>query len=268
VETHRPALVVLDTLADLFGGDEVNRAKVRQFVAMLRAIAIDFETTVVLLSHPSVNGMSNGSGISGSTAWNNSVRSRLYMKRDDKSDLRTIEVMKANYGEVGQQIRVKWERGAFVIVGAVSTAAAHRKANDQSADELFLHILAAFDNSGKTVARAPQSVDYAPKLFAKHPDAQGFTKQQFAVAMDRLFSANRIDEQAIGFASKSKRVIVAVDTSNSTSNMPSNSTSDEFPTCSNSAENRGSNLFEHRSAESPIPPRGESAPAWGGTHRP
>lgn len=268
VERHRPALVVLDTLADLFGGDEVNRAQVRQFVAMLRAIAIDFGTTIVLLAHPSLNGMSNGSGLSGSTAWNNSVRSRLYMKRDDQSDLRTIEVMKANYGAVGQQIRVKWERGVFVIVGTVGTAAAHRKANDQSADELFLQILADFDRDGKTVARAPQSIDYAPKLFAKHPNAQGFTKQQFAVAMDRLFIANRIGEQAVGFASKSKRVIVAMETSNSTSNMPSNSTSGEFPTSSNSAENRCSNLFEHRSAESPIPPRGESAPAWGGTHRP
>ncbi|MFB0874249.1 AAA family ATPase [Sphingobium sp. sgz301303] len=268
VEAHRPTLIVLDTLADLFGGDEVNRAQVRQFVAMLRAIAIDFGTTVVLLAHPSVNGMSNGSGLSGSTVWNNSVRSRLYMKRDDQSDLRTIEVMKANYGAVGQQISVKWERGAFVIVGTVGTAAAKRKANDQSADELFLQILAAFDASGKTVARAPQSIDYAPKLFAKHPDAQGFTKQQFAVAMDRLFSTGRIGEQAVGFASKSKRVIVAAATSNSTSNMPSNSTSGEFPTSSNSAENRCSNLFEHRAAESPIPARGESAPAWGGTHRP
>jgi hypothetical protein len=190
------------------------------------------------------------------------------MKRDDQSDLRTIEVMKANYGAVGQQIRVKWERGVFVIVGTVSTAAAHRKANDQSADELFLQILSDFDRDGKTVARAPQSIDYAPKLFAKHPNAQGFTKPQFAVAMDRLLIANRIGEQAVGFASKSKRVIVAVETSNSTSNMPSNCTSGEFPSSSNSAENRCSKLFEHRAAESPIPPRGESAPAWGGTHRP
>jgi RecA-family ATPase len=269
VERHRPTLVVLDTLADLFGGDEVNRAQVRQFVAMLRAIAIDFETTVVLLAHPSVAGMANNSGLSGSTAWNNSVRSRLYMTREnDHSDVRIIEVKKSNYGAVGQQIRVQWKRGAFEIIGAVSTAAAHRKANEQSAEDLFLHILAVFTKGGKTVARAPQSVNHAPKLFAKHPDANGITRQQFANAMDNLFAADRIGEEDIGYKSKPKLIIVALETSNSTSNMPSNSTSDEFPGCSNSAENRASNLFQHTSAESPIPPRGESAPAWGGTHRP
>ena len=33
---HRPTLVVLDTLADLFGGNEVNRSQARQFIGMLR----------------------------------------------------------------------------------------------------------------------------------------------------------------------------------------------------------------------------------------
>lgn len=145
MEAQRPALIVLDALADLFGGDEVNRAQVRQFVAMLRAIAIDFGTTVVLLAHPSVNGMSNGPGLSGSTAWNNSVRSRLYMKRDDQSDPRTIEVIKANYGAVGQQIRVKWERGMFVLLGSVASASEHRQTANHSIDELFLELLADFE---------------------------------------------------------------------------------------------------------------------------
>jgi RecA-family ATPase len=36
----RPDLVILDTLADLFGGDEIKRPHARQFIGMLRGLAI------------------------------------------------------------------------------------------------------------------------------------------------------------------------------------------------------------------------------------
>ncbi|MFI5016060.1 MAG: AAA family ATPase [Hyphomicrobiales bacterium] len=74
----KPALVVLDTLADLFGGEENHRTHARQFVGLLRGLTLQHETTVLLLAHPSLSGMSSGAGTSGSTAWSNSVRSRLY----------------------------------------------------------------------------------------------------------------------------------------------------------------------------------------------
>ena len=76
-----PALVVLDTLADLFPGNENDRAQARQFVGMLRGLAIRHECAVVMLAHPSLSGLNSGTGTSGSTGWNNSVRSRLYLER-------------------------------------------------------------------------------------------------------------------------------------------------------------------------------------------
>lgn len=212
VEKHRPSAIVLDTLANLFGGDEVNRAQVRQFVTMLTAIAIDFGTTVVLLSHPSVAGMNSNTGLSGSTAWNNSVRSRLYMRRDDQSDVRIIEVKKANYGETGTQIRVKWERGAFVLLGGVASANEHQKAADSTVDDLFLEILAEFTARGQHVARAPTSPDFAPKLFIGHPKAKAtnVSLPGFKHAMNRLVAENRIRDETVGPPSKAKKVIVAV----------------------------------------------------------
>lgn len=122
VDEIRPALLVLDTLADLFSGDENNRMQARQFVGHLRSFCKDFGTTVVLLSHPSLSGLSSGSGTSGSTAWNNSVRSRLFLKRpppDDNGappnpDLRILETMKANYGKTGQGIQLIWQHGRFI----------------------------------------------------------------------------------------------------------------------------------------------------------
>ena len=86
IKERRPSLLILDTLADLFGGDEIKRPHARQFISLLRGLAIEFRLTIVLLSHPSQSGMASRAGTSGSTAWSNSVRSRLYLER--RSSLR------------------------------------------------------------------------------------------------------------------------------------------------------------------------------------
>jgi RecA-family ATPase len=50
----RPKLIVIDPSADVFGGDEINRAQVRKFVSMLRTLAMEIDCAVLLLSHPSL----------------------------------------------------------------------------------------------------------------------------------------------------------------------------------------------------------------------
>jgi RecA-family ATPase len=47
---NRPALLVLDTLADIYGGNEIVRAQVRQFINMLRRLALNYDSTVVVLA--------------------------------------------------------------------------------------------------------------------------------------------------------------------------------------------------------------------------
>lgn len=118
---ERPALLVLDTLADFFGGNENDRAQARQFIGMLRGLAIRHDCAVLLLSHPSVAGISSGVGSSGSTAWNNSVRSRLYLSRvtgedgyEPNPDARRLAVKKSNYGRIGAEILLHWDKGVFV----------------------------------------------------------------------------------------------------------------------------------------------------------
>jgi RecA-family ATPase len=74
VERLKPRLVLLDALADVFGGEEIARTQARQFIGLLRGLAIDHSLAVVLIAHPSLTGMASGAGTSGSTAWSNSVR--------------------------------------------------------------------------------------------------------------------------------------------------------------------------------------------------
>lgn len=118
---YRPVLVVLDSRADIYGANENDRAQVRQFVTLLRRMASKSGAAVLLLAHPSLTGMANGSGSSGSTAWNNSVRSRLYLSRPGQEgvdpNIRVLATKKANYAAGGTELRIRWEAGAFVADG-------------------------------------------------------------------------------------------------------------------------------------------------------
>jgi hypothetical protein len=106
----RPVLIIMDNLADAYAGNENNRSAAKHFVGYLRRWAIHYDNALVLLGHPSLSGMSTGSGSSGSTAWSNSVRSRLYLKRTEgeDEDARVLETMKANNGRVGGLIGLRW----------------------------------------------------------------------------------------------------------------------------------------------------------------
>jgi len=214
IETHRPTLLVLDTLADLFGGDEIKKVHARQFISMLRGLALEFDVTVLLLSHPSQAGLASGSGMSGNTAWNNSVRSRLYFERriskhdgsEDDADIRVLTTKKANRAATGGKIIVRWSDGGFV---RENQAADSRNVN-HDADRVFMTLLAQLEREERFVSDRP-SPSYAPAVFAKHPKAEGMNKNVFQKAMDRLFEARKIKIEEVGPVSKRRRKIATVD---------------------------------------------------------
>lgn len=203
-----PKLVVLDTAADLFGGDEIKRSQVRQFIAMLRKIAIGLDCAVILLAHPSVAGMQSGSGSSGSTAWNNSARSRLYLTKGDKDtdpDVRILKTMKSNYGKTGNETRLRWKDGVFVLDdGKPSAGSALVAAN---AERVFRDVLSAINRSGDRVAKT-KGVNYAPRSIAEHPDAQGVSVKNLEAAMRRLLAAGEIKIIFEGPASKKRQRLI------------------------------------------------------------
>lgn len=184
ITDFRPSLLVLDTSADLFGGDEIKRSQVRQFVAMLRLVAMDADVAVLLLSHPSLQGMQSGSGSSGSTAWNNSVRSRLYLTHaKDDDDGRLLTTKKSNYGKLGTELKIRWQDGVFVSDdGKPSPAAGLLK---QRAVETFRTLLSAINRTGVRVAPT-KGVNYAPRVMAGRKDAGSIKEKQFEEAMEQL----------------------------------------------------------------------------------
>ena len=209
VEKINPVLVVLDALADVFGGEEIARTQARQFISLLRGLAIDNNLAVVLIAHPSLTGMKEGT--SGSTAWSNSVRSRLYLERvkDGEREIdanrRVLSVKKSNYGPVGLELRLRWSNGAFVLDGPASGF--DKLAAEAKADRVFLDLLAAFAAQERDVSPKPGPT-YAPSVFAKHPDSDGVSKADLARAMERLLKGKEIRVATKGPPSKERQRLV------------------------------------------------------------
>jgi RecA-family ATPase len=127
VKEYGVQLTILDTISDIFAGNENVRYQVKTFVSMLRGLSLINNGGVLLTSHPSKSAMVDGSGFSGSTAWNGAVRNRLYLtakrKKDDEgddapSDERTLRFMKSNYSPFGQKVRCTWRDGVFTLLPA------------------------------------------------------------------------------------------------------------------------------------------------------
>lgn len=189
-----PSLMVLDPLHALFTGNENDREQAFHFIGRLRRIALDADCTIILCAHPSRAGMSTGSGDSGSTGWHNSVRSRLYLTRDDDDrDGRTLGARKSNYGPMATDIRMRWEDGRFVptITDLGGTVARiERGTRQRAAEQAFLSALAPIVAQGRYPSPSPNSSSYAPRLAAQH--ARDFHLNELADAMQRLFTDGAI----------------------------------------------------------------------------
>lgn len=107
-EAIRPALVILDNIAQLFAGQENVRSEVTSFCNELTGIARAFNCAVLLLGHTA---KIDGSEYSGSTAWDAAVRSRLFFERQDDGTT-VLKKSKANYSAL-DEIRVEYRGGAF-----------------------------------------------------------------------------------------------------------------------------------------------------------
>jgi hypothetical protein len=112
--------------------------------------------------------------------------------------------MKANYGPSGEVVRLRWQKGVFIVdAGASDIEHAER-------EDIFLQCLRQRRRQGIEVVPTPGR-GYAPREFERMPEAKGLTKKALGEAMERLLSANRIKVAVIGGPpSKQKRALIEV----------------------------------------------------------
>ncbi len=165
---------------------------------------------MVLLAHPSLSGLNSGTGTSGSTAWNNSVRPRLYLVRiaeegfERYSKARVLKMMKSNYGPTGGKIGLTWKEGVFEADALPQGLDAVTR--NAKAERVLLNLLDTHAAQGRNVSASPSST-FAPSVFAKMPKAEGCTKRVLTAAMEALLEHGDIVLKTSGPASKQRRYL-------------------------------------------------------------
>src|SRR5262249_31078743 len=182
----KPKTITIASCANVFVGDENNRTQVQQLVGLLTRMAILANGSVVLVSHPSLTGIKDDTGLSGSTAWHNAVRARFYMKgvkpeagEQPDDALREIVFKKNQYGPKAESAVLASADGMFLPVPGVSPL--DRAAHEAKADETFLQLTAKLTDRGENISPKRTANMFAPSVFAKEGDAKtaGLTKKDF-----------------------------------------------------------------------------------------
>jgi len=157
-------LLTLDLIPDFWNGNEINRTHVNAFVkSHLAYLARRHKAAVIPLFHPSKAGMADGTGTSGSTAWEGSFRGRIYMSRvkddDMKSPDRIISRPKANYSTLDEK-ELTWRDGYLWEKGTNKDAD-----RDQENEQIFLEILQYCEKKGIEVSPSTNAQKYYGRAF-------------------------------------------------------------------------------------------------------
>lgn len=192
VEETRAGLVIVDNASDAFGGDEINRRQVRAFMRALAKIAKDSHCAVLLLAHVDKSTSRNKFGqgdeaYSGSTAWHNSARSRLFMSRDGDSGNLTIQHQKSNLGEIQEPIVIAWPQGGIPalanelpdIDGVVGKA--QERVEDRQIKTL-LKMIDEFASRDQFISSAPTAKNNAFAVLRPEPEFKALKMSRDDVA--------------------------------------------------------------------------------------
>lgn len=157
---------IIDNASDTFDADEINRARVRAFIRSLAMLTKPHAGAVLLLAHidkTSARGFGGKEGYSGSTAWHNSVRSRLFLS--ESGDGLMLEQQKANLGRKASPMQLDRLEGGVLSLATVGTnpaagliASAHR--------DVVLGMFAEFYDRGEFLPVSQQAPGNAHKALS------------------------------------------------------------------------------------------------------
>ena len=113
-------VLILDTVSDVYAGNENDRSQVSQFVkGILNRLGRDLGVTIIVIAHPAKGGAVAGQGFSGSTAWEGAFRCRWelnYRKADQVDGQLELVLAKSNSTKPGQKIVLENRGGIHYVV--------------------------------------------------------------------------------------------------------------------------------------------------------
>lgn len=189
--------VFLDSVARTYGGNENDRHQVTKYMAMLTSALSPTRAAMCLLGHPA---KAAGSEFSGSTAWEASVRARLYFgyhppgeKPDDENppddNVRWLAKRKTNYSQ--RDIReVRFADGCMQPANPPTGEARSGRSNEFLMDEAVRITRRLRDmglNPGASLAR-----NYMPALARDNRLLEGITERELKVGLAEAMKAGRL----------------------------------------------------------------------------
>jgi RecA-family ATPase len=204
--------IIIDTIADTFGGNQNDAGQVRQFVQFgLGRLTRAIGGGVLACAHPSRAGQISGTGESGSVQWDATVRSRLYMsappKKEDEEpvdpDARVLTRKKANYAARDDAIDLHWHDGVFSTETEVGG-----NVHKPDAETVFLALLDKMTAENQRLSPNTRAGNYAPKTFLNRPERWGYRVKDFERAMQSLLKMGEIRIEEYGKPSKQMERIV------------------------------------------------------------
>ena len=198
-------VVILDNVAQLYGANENDRHAVTAFLNALSGALRG--RAILLLAHPSRGA---GSEFSGSSAWENTARTRLYLganlpdaKRDDESppqdNVRYLSRRKANYSPKDWR-RMTYADGALTpddieTDGQGGVVAHIRQRNAQQAIISGLEKLKVMGVHASDGTRSPQ---FLPKLLIEYGLHNNLQSNELTSAMRLMMVEGKIRKETVG----------------------------------------------------------------------
>lgn len=204
VQDYKADVVILDNAAQLYGAGENDRHAVTVFLNRLTGIL--GHRALLLLAHPS---RAQGSEFSGSGAWENVARTRLYLgsKLPDEKDAaatgdaadeyRYLARRKANYSHRDWR-RFTYKEGALVPDPVEAGGGLIAALRDERCETIVLQGLRKLHSMQVDAAEGTRSPQYLPKLLVEYTLSDGRSRQELGSAMRRLMADGRISKAVIG----------------------------------------------------------------------
>ncbi len=197
-------VVILDNAAQLYGAGENDRHAVTAFLNHLSGSLR--HRALLLLAHPS---RAQGSEYSGSGAWENVARTRLYLgsKLPDATpdpdvaenpDERYLSRRKANYSSKDWR-RFKYEFGVLIPeMPEAQGSGLIGHLREQAAERIIFESIRKLETMSISVSEGARSPQYLPKLIIDYKLGNGHSKPELASAMRKLLTEGKLTKQVVG----------------------------------------------------------------------
>lgn len=196
-------VVILDNVGQLYGGGENDRHAVTAFLNALSGTLPG--RAILLLAHPSRGA---GSEFSGSSAWENVARTRLYLgatlpgekpdpDAEPQDNVRYLARRKANYSPKDWR-RLTYADGALTPDTPEQGGGVVASIRASNAERTVLSAVAVLNAKGIPLAEGQRSSAYLPKVLAEYRLDEGLNKRELGVAMRDLILAGRLIKGQVG----------------------------------------------------------------------